>query len=200
VHDELGQALTALKLDLSWVGERLGRDQYVLNVKVRSMLKFIDSTIETVRRISAELRPPILDHFGLTAAIEWELNRFNDRAGIECEFRTLPEEITLDQNRSTTVFRVLQEALTNVSRHANATAVKVDLRRTGDDLILEVKDNGCGITESQTLAPTSLGLIGIRERARMCGGSVNILGSVEQGTTVRVVIPIAPTVEIRSIQ
>lgn len=198
VHDELGQALTALKLDLSWVGDRLSRDQHALNGRVGSMLKFIDSTIETVRRISAELRPPILDHFGLTAAIEWELHRFNNRAGIECEFRAIPEDITLDQNRSTTVFRVLQEALTNVRRHANATAVKVDLRQDDDELILEVKDNGRGITESQTLAPTSLGLIGIRERARMCGGSVRILGSVEQGTTVTVVIPIEPSMEIRS--
>ena len=190
IHDELGQALTALKIDLSWLNNKLPEERKSLLEKTGSMLKLIDSTIQTVRRISSELRPGILDDFGLAAAIEWQAEEFQNRTGIKCEVNLEPEDIIFDQALSTTIFRIFQEAMTNVARHANATRVKVNLKEEAGMLALEVKDNGKGITEEQISSPQSFGLIGIRERAYSFEGEVKISGIPDKGTTVTVIIPL----------
>ncbi len=168
IHDELGQTLTALKMDVSWLGNKY-RDHEPLAEKTRSMIHLIDSTIRTVKRISAELRPVVLDDLGLTAAIEWQAEEFQKRSGIECELKFDPEDITMDRDRSTTVFRIFQETLTNVVRHAEATKVKVCLEARDGLIHLSIRDNGKGITEEQIYSPQSFGLIGIQERAHFWG-------------------------------
>jgi len=220
VHDELGQALTCLKMDLSWLDARLFRDSLpqdgkstgkinrrhsiqpilhskkssnrrgVLFRKTKSILKLIDKTIQTVRRISTDLRPAVLDDLGLAAAIEWQVREFQARTRMRCRLILPSQGITLDQERMTAIFRIFQEALTNVARHSNATRVKISLKEKVDHLILEVQDNGCGITESEISDVTSLGLLGMRERAIFWGGEVNITGSRGKGTAVSVRIPI----------
>jgi PAS domain S-box-containing protein len=195
VHDEMGQALTGLKMSLSWMGKKLseagdGVPRSLFLEEITSMSKLADSTIQRVREISTELRPGVLDDLGLTAAIEWQAQEFQTRAGIRCSFTSSPANITLDQDRSTAVFRILQETLTNVARHANATRVDIRLKENASNLILEVRDNGKGITEREISNSKSLGLLGMRERALFLGGEVNIRGTPGKGTSVRVQIPV----------
>lgn len=195
VHDELGQALTGLKMDLSWLARRLPQDQQPLLQRAHSMLGLVDSTIHTVREISTRLRPGVLDHLGLAAAIEWQVQDFEARTGIRCRFTSGLEEIPLDRDRSTAMFRILQETLTNVTRHAGATSVAIRLEEIAGSAILEVQDNGRGITESEVSDRKSLGLLGIRERTLVLGGGVQISGIQGKGTTVRVRIPIGESTE-----
>jgi PAS domain S-box-containing protein len=190
IHDELGQALTALKIDLTWVAQRLAPNQEHVKKKTDWMAHLIDTTVQAVRRISTELRPRILDHLGLVAALEWQIREFQDRTGIACMFTKHPEEITVHGERATTVFRICQEALTNVGRHANATRIDLSLTKVGRDLVLEVRDNGTGITKEAVADPKSLGLIGMRERVLPMGGDVTIKGVRGKGTAVTVRIPI----------
>jgi signal transduction histidine kinase len=129
IHDELGQALTALKMDVHWLGHRFPAGQQAAADKIRSMSGLIDTTVQAVRRISSELRPKLLDDLGLSAAIEWQANEFNSRSGIDCQITSEPEDIILDQVRSTAFFRIFQETLTNIVRHAQATRVEVMLRQ-----------------------------------------------------------------------
>ncbi|MBN1840742.1 MAG: response regulator [Deltaproteobacteria bacterium] len=189
IHDDLGQALTALKMDLSWLGKRLPGDQKSLIDKTESMSKLIDATIQTVQRLSARLRPGLLDDLGLTAAIEWQVKEFENRTGTKCELTRSRDDFPQDRDLCTAVFRIFQETLTNVARHANATNVKITLKEELDKLVLEVTDNGKGITENQISDPKSFGLIGIRERARFFNGEVKISGMQDKGSTVRVSIP-----------
>ncbi len=193
IHDELGQALTALKMDLSWLKKRLPKNQKTLLEKEGSMSELVETTIQTVKRISTELRPGILDHLGLTAAIEWQAEEFQKRIGIPCAVSIVPEEIVPDKDRSTTIFRIFQETLTNITRHAKATKVTVKLEKKNNSLILEVKDDGKGITEMQLSDSKSLGLMGIRERAASWGGHVSMKGVRNGGTTVIVHIPLDRT-------
>ncbi|MGH7450206.1 MAG: PAS domain S-box protein [bacterium] len=146
IHDELGQTLTALKMDLSWVGKHLSADCEPLHEKTKTMVKLVDTTIQTVQRISAELRPGLLDNLGLAAAIEWQAKEFRDRTGIACEVTCLPDDIVIDRERSTAIFRIFQEALTNVARHAEATRIVIKIRQETHTLLLKVRDNGKGIT------------------------------------------------------
>jgi PAS domain S-box-containing protein len=190
IHDELGQELTGLKMDLSWLIKRLPGDQELLLNKTESMLKLVDNTIQSVRRISTKLRPGVLDDLGLTAAIEWQAQDFQIRTGIECAFHSNLREVDLDRDRSTTVFRILQETLTNVARHASATHVSIFLNEEATSLVLVVEDNGRGITESEASDPKSLGLLGMRERALVFGGEVEIRGLPGRGTTVTLKIPL----------
>jgi len=190
VHDELGQELTGLKMDLSWLTRRLSKNQKSLISKTESMLKLVDSTIRTVRRISSELRPGVLDDLGLIAAIEWQTQDFENRTGITCDFSSSLEEIGLDRDRSTAVFRISEETLTNVSRHAKATRVKISLEESADTLILQIEDNGKGIEESEVSHPKSLGLLGMRERVLVFGGEVEISGIPGKGTSVVLKIPL----------
>ena len=191
IHDELGQALTALKMDLSWVGGKLGPEQLTLLERVRAMSSMVDSTMQVVRRISAELRPGVLDDLGLEAAIDWQVVEFANRTGIKCEFTSEPEDLVVDQARSTAVFRILQESLTNIARHAGATRVRISLECVKDEVVLQVRDNGRGITAAELASPGSLGLIGMRERALLWGGHVEVMGERGVGTRVIVRIPIS---------
>ncbi|NKE72916.1 PAS domain-containing sensor histidine kinase [Candidatus Manganitrophus noduliformans] len=192
IHDELGQQLTILKMDLSWLKKQLSRNQKPLRERTQSMVHLVDATIQTVRKISTEMRPVVLDDLGLTAAMEWQVEDFKRRTGMRCRFTARPEEITLDRDRSTTVFRIFQETLTNIVRHAGADKIDVRLEKRGDHLLLEVGDNGKGITEGQIANSKSLGLLGIRERALLWGGTVSIQGEPGKGTTLSVKIPLAP--------
>jgi PAS domain S-box-containing protein len=195
IHDELGQALTALKMDLSWLGKRLPFEKDSLFEKLGAMSKLIDTTTQTVRRISTQLRPGLLDDLGLVAAIEWQAQEFQERTKIRCELSLQAGDIVLNRELSTTCFRIFQEALTNVARHAHATRVMVTLKRNADKLSLEVIDNGKGITEEEISHPKSFGLLGMLERARFCGGDVKISGIQGKGTTVVAVIPLRPEKE-----
>jgi len=191
VHDELGQALTGCKLDLSWIAGRLPRDQKELVEKTRALSAHIDSTIQMVRRIATELRPGILDHLGLAAALEWQANEFQTRTGIQCDVHSSLNEPELSPDLNTTFFRIFQETLTNVIRHAGATRVAVELREQDGSVVLEVRDNGRGISRAEITNTKSMGLLGMRERAALLGGEFKI-GRVarSEGTRVTVSIPL----------
>lgn len=190
IHDELGQILTALKLDLSWLKRRMMKDDNDLVSSVQTMINLVDKTIEVVQRISSELRPGVLDYLGLIAAIEWQMEEFRKRAGIKCNLTLDVEELPLDQNRSTAVFRIFQETLTNVIRHSGATQVDVTVSLHCNTIMLQIQDNGKGISEAQLTSPTSFGIIGIKERVRFLSGEVKFRGVPGIGTTVLVNIPL----------
>jgi len=189
IHDEFGQALTALKMDLAWLTKRLSADGPRLAEKASSMSDLIDTTIQTVRRVATELRPGVLDDLGLAAAIEWQAQDLADRTGIDCELCLSDEDIVLDRDLATAIFRIFQETLTNIARHAEATRVCIELEDRASELVLIVRDNGKGIVESQLFDSKSLGLIGMQERARAWGGEVTFQGVPGQGTTVTLRIP-----------
>jgi PAS domain S-box-containing protein len=190
IHDELGGALTALKIDLSWLNKRLTEPgTEALKQKLKSMSELIDETIQQVRSISTELRPAILDDLGLAAAIEWQTNEFQRRTEIECRIIALQEDVALSAEKATAVFRIFQEILTNVARHAHAKHIEISMTKRNGELVLQVADNGRGIKEDETTASTSLGLLGMRERALVFGGRVEVAGSKGAGTTVTVSIP-----------
>jgi PAS domain S-box-containing protein len=201
VHDELGQALTGLKMDLAWIDKKLaeGTGSQLpgeLQEKMKTLPGFVDTIIGTVRRIATELRPPVLDDLGLEAAIEWQIQEFEQRTGIKCRFHGGARHLHLDQERATAMFRIFQETLTNIVRHASATQVTIHLKKEADKLILEVQDNGRGMTGRELSGTRSLGLLGMRERATMLDGEVNIIGRQGKGTTVGVRIPLRPAGEV----
>lgn len=190
IHDELGQALTALKLDLSWLEGRLPSNSGAFRLGNVSITARIDETMEIVRRIASELRPSVLDQLGLEAAIEWLVHESAKRTGIVVtlhaeEFPQLPDQV------ASHAFRIIQEALTNVTRHSKATRVDVTVRHLGSTIILGVEDNGVGILPQSLSGPRSLGLVGMRERAVACGGTLVIRGQPGQGTAIIVTIPVA---------
>ena len=189
IHDEFGQALTALKMDLVWIAPRLPEDQADLRDKTGLMLELVDTTIQMVQRIATELRPGLLDHLGLVAAIEWQAQEFAERTGMDCELQLSDEDIVLHRDLTTAIFRIFQEALTNVARHAEATRVRVELEDGPDEVVLVVLDDGKGITEGQVSDPKSLGLIGMRERVRAWGGDVVFRNVPGRGTAVTVRVP-----------
>lgn len=190
IHDELGQALTGLKMDLTWVARKLPPDQKTLAAKTESMFDLIDRTIQSVRKIATRLRPEVLDELGLGPAIEWQAREFQKRSGIRCRVSLLPPGLMLDRERSTAAFRIFQELLTNVARHANATRIDVAMKVDRGVLVLEVEDNGKGIDDSASGSAKSLGILGMRERALPFGGSIEIEGAQERGTRVKVSIPL----------
>jgi len=190
IHDELGQDLTALKMDLSWLKGKLRQDQELLREKAADMTDLANTMIQTVKRISTRLRPALLDDLGVVAAIEWEMGEFEKRAGIGCELTVEPEEIDIDPDRATAIYRIFQEALTNIARHAQATNVKASLKLHTDMLGMEIRDNGIGITEEQIANPKSFGIIGIRERVLQWDGEATIKGREGKGTTLAVTIPL----------
>jgi signal transduction histidine kinase len=190
IHDELGQSLTALKLDLHWVGQQLalGRPAEA-GPRIAGMSKAIDGTVHAVRRISSRLRPKLLDDLGLSAALEWEAREFEERTRVACRIRSEPDDIVLDPARSTALFRIFQETLTNVARHARASRVEVRLSDFEGRVEMTVSDDGEGIRPEQVSDRRSLGLVGMRERVRSLGGRLEITGRRGRGTTVRVSIP-----------
>ncbi|TFG35649.1 MAG: PAS domain S-box protein, partial [Nitrospirales bacterium] len=200
IHDELGGGLVGLKMDLSWLLNKLydtetDREITALLSKVRTSSKLIDKLILVVRRVATDLRPSILDDLGLIAALEWQLQEFADRTEIQHEFVTALDYVNLEKNTSTAVFRIFQEALTNVLRHSRATKVVVTLREGdkslfGDEnIIFEIRDNGKGITEEEILNPESLGLLGMKERVLAFGGELSIRGEPGGGTVLILKIP-----------
>ncbi len=194
LHDEFGQILAGLKFDLTWLGKQLIKKsggQPALRAKVRSMSALVDSTIQSVQRITTSLRPSILDDLGLCAAVEWLGRNFQARSGCPCEVTISRNvgEMPLEANRGLALFRIAQELLTNVMRHAGATMVRLSLTNEGGILLLEVRDNGRGIAEADLVSSESLGIRGIRERAALLGGEVSIQGRRGQGTAVRVRVP-----------
>jgi signal transduction histidine kinase len=190
IHDELGQVLTGIKMEVGWLQKRL--KEPALLEKCDSMAKLIDSSVQTVRKIATGLRPEMLDDMGLVAAVGWQAKEFQKRTGIRCRAK-LPPEKKFDLEISTCVFRIFQEILTNVARHARATRVDVELDVTDERFNLEVIDNGVGIADSDLNGRKSLGLLGMQERAMLFGGEVGITGTPGQGTRVSVSIPIGRT-------
>jgi PAS domain S-box-containing protein len=189
VHDELGQALTALKMDTVSLID--AGDPKSLNSKVRSMSALIDETVQTVRRIASELRPGILDDLGIVAALQWQAQEFHKRSGIRCKMTSRLTQFPLNREHATALFRVCQEALTNVARHARATEVEIKLGKKSGAIVLEVRDNGQGITAEEMANPKSLGLMGMRERVLLLGGTLAIGGQPKKkGTKVTVTIPL----------
>ncbi|MBI5583263.1 MAG: PAS domain S-box protein [Deltaproteobacteria bacterium] len=189
IHVELGQVLSKLKLDLAWLKKRLGGDQQPLREKTEAMSGLVDSTIKTVQRISSALRPGVLDYLGLAAAIEWQAQEFRDQTGIDCTVAVPPDGSVPDQDVATAVFRIFQEALTNVIRHARATRVAVRLEKDDGAVRLAIQDNGRGIPDEKAASHASFGLISMKERARFLGGRVSIDSLPGEGTTITVNIP-----------
>lgn len=198
IHDTQGQLLTCLMLDLAWVAARLPHEQAAVHEKVREMHTLLDSLIQSVRRIAMQLRPAILDDLGLVAAIEWQASEFRLRTGIACEFTNTLKERELDRDLVTTVFRILQEALTNVVRHANATRITIRLAEDAGRLCLTMADNGRGINAQELADRHSLGLLGMRERALLLKGVVDIVGHPARGTTVTVSVPLSDKAGVES--
>jgi len=190
IHDDLGQTLTALKMDISWMKKNPGMTEEIRTEKINTMLGLTDSTIQTVKRIATELRPGILDDLGLIPAIEWETEEFRKRTGIKCNLEISVGEITIEDNISIAVFRIFQESLTNIARHSGATKVDLAIKSKGNLIQMEITDNGVGITEEQMRSPKSLGLMGMNERVSFFGGKLAISKSEKGGTTVMVYIPI----------
>jgi len=193
IHDELGQSLTALKFHLSWLSKRFPQELEQLSERTRSMGELIDGAIQTVQRLSAELRPGVLDDLGLIDAIQWQAQQFSKRTDIKTRFTATPDDLSLDRERSTAFFRICQEALTNVVRHAQATRVTISLKRVRDRAVLKIRDNGNGIEESEIRGPRAFGLMGMSERAGFFGGEVKIRGVPGKGTSVTVSIPLPRT-------
>lgn len=196
IHDELGSALTRLKWDLELLSkeriktqERVDRENS--GQRIDEMIQLVDATVDTVRRISSELRPSILDDLGLAAALRWHTEQFQHRTGIVTACDCFVENLGLNQAQSTAVFRIFEEALTNVMRHAGAMKVDVRLEKDKGDLVLTIRDNGRGITEAEQLDPSSLGLLGMRERVSLIGGEISIAGIAGEGTLVTVRLPIS---------
>jgi signal transduction histidine kinase len=188
IHDELGQSLTAVKIDLAWLASRLPRRSAPILERIRSTLDLADSIIQSVRRISTELRPGILD-LGLAAAVEWQAQEFQTRTGIRCELQ-LPAQEAVAPNVSTALFRILQETFTNVARHSGATRVEVVLQKERDRLVLAISDNGRGFDQADPSLAESLGLLGMRERAAMLGGGLSVSSAPGKGTSVIAWIPL----------
>ena len=191
IHDELGQVLTGLKMDVMWLSKQLDNEHKPLLARIETMRQLIDSTVQVVRRISTGMRPEILDDMGLVAAIRWQSKEFQKRLGIRCRVELPGDQIHLGSELSTAVFRIFQEILTNIARHAKAGSVTVKLNISKERLTLKVADDGVGMGESAPQARASLGLLGMRERAQLFGGEVTFQATPGHGTTVLLSIPLS---------
>jgi signal transduction histidine kinase len=190
VHDELGGALTGLKMDVAAIRRNLGESEAQRLARLEALSAQIDGTVQMVRRIATDLRPALLDDFGLAAALEWQLSELKERAGIDGRFVTNVDHFAWNAEGSIALFRIFQEALTNVARHAQASKVEVRLTREADELELMVQDNGRGIRPVDQAGAKSLGLAGIRERVRLLEGQCQITGAPGEGTTVLIRLPL----------
>ena len=198
LHDELGSTLTSLKWSLFGLKEfDFGPRTANATEKIGEMVGLVDTTINTVRRISTELRPGVLDDLGLVAAIEWHTQQFQANTGIHCKCEALADHVDLDREQATVIFRIVQEAMTNVLRHSRATRVDVIIEEEDGELVVEIRDNGRGITESEKIGTRTLGLLGMRERARSIDGTIDITGIKEKGTKLIVRIPLQRQVELQ---
>jgi PAS domain S-box-containing protein len=189
IHDELGQTLTAIKLDLTWLEKRIDVSEPSVLAKINSIYTHLEDSLATVRRVSTELRPQVLDVMGFCEALQWQAEKFIENTDILCEINIEPENIRLQPELSTDLFRIFQEGLTNISRHSQATNVMVDFVENKNDYELCLKDDGVGIHETRIHHSNSLGLLGMRERALIWKGHVEIKGVVGEGTLLKVNIP-----------
>jgi PAS domain S-box-containing protein len=189
LHDELAQSLTALKMDTIWLRDHLPAQDAKAQEKIAQMLAVLDGAVASTRRIAADLRPLVLDDLGLVPAIEWVAQSFTQRTGVPCELR-LDESLELPEPFATGVFRIVQESLANVAKHAQATQAVVELQPRGEMLMLRVQDNGVGFRTTDPRKPQSLGLVGLRERAHLLRGQVRVESSPGAGTRVEARIPI----------
>ncbi len=190
LHDTVGQALTALKMDLFILEKYLPQDQKNISDKVQSMNVLLDHTIQAIRKIYSELRPTLLELAGLEEAIEDHLDKFQDQTGIESNLEIKMEGFELEKSHSIALFRILQEALNNVKWHSHATYVRVGLVKNSNQLKMTIKDNGVGIKAEEVADSTSFGLIGMKERADFLGGELEIESVPKKGTTIKMTIPL----------
>ena len=190
IHDELGQSLTALKMDVAWMLGNLTAGSPSLADKLDAMKVQLDTTVAATRRISADLRPLMLDDLGLVPAVEWLTQSFSERTGIPCKLQVRPPDIELAEPHASALYRILQESLTNVARHAGASRVDVTLERADGALLLSVRDDGQGFRPSESRAQKTYGLLGLRERTVLLGGEASISSEQGRGTIVDVRIPL----------
>ncbi|HLP10907.1 MAG TPA: histidine kinase [Flavobacteriales bacterium] len=190
IHDELGQQLTALKMDTTWVSKKLIIDDEAIIKRLSNMAGLIDDTVKTIRRISSDLRPGILDDLGLIPALEWQGEEYEKRTGIKLQFHTNINDITLDQNISTNIFRIFQEALTNTIKHSGATETYISVEKNEQNLLLIIKDNGQGFDLNKLRGKHSLGLVGMKERAALLKAELVIDSVYLKGTTITLKVPL----------
>ncbi|MDQ5857480.1 MAG: PAS domain-containing sensor histidine kinase [Acidobacteriota bacterium] len=190
IHDELGQKLTVLKMAVARLRRSLPRDPESLQSSARGILASLDELLRTVRDLSTELRPAVLDHLELVDALKWQARDFESRTGIRCRLVSRVDGVMVDPGCKTDLYRVTQEALTNVVRHTGASRVQIQISREAGDLLLEISDNGQGITEGDLNRQNSLGLLGIRERIQALGGTVRLKNATEGGAKLRIRIPL----------
>jgi signal transduction histidine kinase len=190
IHDELGQQLTGLKMDISWLNRRLKNQDAEVQQKIAETILLIDTTVKTVRRIATELRPSILDDLGLLAAMEWQSEEFEKRFEIACIFSSNVTDVKINPDQATGVFRIYQECLTNVLRHADATEVIVTLQVKDLTLVLTISDNGKGFVATEIENKKTLGLRGMKERTTLMGGSYEIFSQPGEGVSVIIVVPL----------
>ena len=190
IHDELGQQLTSIKMDISWITKKIPAQDGDVKNKIGGITKLLDDAVKTIRRIATELRPSILDNLGLVAAIEWQSQEFETRSGIHTEFESPVAEISVPKNIATSLFRIYQESLTNVARHAEASKISSTLQLNGNQLILKITDNGKGFEVDKIANKKTLGLLGMKERTMMMGGKYEIISEPGNGTTILVTVPV----------
>lgn len=195
IHDELGQQLTVLKMDISWLSKKMEKQDVKVEERFREMIQVIDDTVKTVRRISSELRPSVLDNLGIIAAIEWQSGEFENRTGIKTNFNTDSTQLELPVKTANAVFRIFQESLTNIARHAGATKVDVLLNLQDNKLFLTIRDNGKGFDMEKIAEKKTLGILGMKERTLLINGEYNIKSKPGAGTTITLVIPVGTTIE-----
>ena len=192
IHDEIGQIMAVIKMDIAWLNSKYSDDEVIFK-KTAATLNHIEASIKSVKKICTELRPGILDMLGISAAIKWQAGEFQNRSGIPCEV-AVQDDIKLDRDRTMALFRIFQEALTNIHRHANASRVMVTLTEQDGKVILEVSDNGKGIAEEEILRSNSFGLLGMRERVYPWGGNVHVSSGPNKGTKITVTVPTGESV------
>jgi PAS domain S-box-containing protein len=190
IHDELGQQLTALKMDIDWIRHKQNNPDEAIASKLQEMLKMSDGIISTIRRISSDLRPAIIDDLGLIAALEWKCNDFEEKMGIPCQFFSNVKERKFENHFGINAYRILQETLTNVSRHAAAKSVVVSVSENETELFLEIADDGKGISNENIGNGKTLGIIGMKERAALLGGKLIITGEKNKGTSTKLILPL----------
>lgn len=190
VHDELGTALTLIKFDLAWLKRHYSVAEPAVVERIRGMEDIVHESTKAVQRITSELRPSLLDEQGLAATIEWQVIEFEKRTGISCRLNIDECAAELGQDMAINAFRILQESLSNVMRHARAASVEIAMIRSGERVVLRIADDGVGITDQDISAPASFGILGMEERARLCNGGISIKGIAGKGTTVQVSFPV----------
>ena len=187
LHDHIGQIMTAIKMDVSWVVRHLPKSNDEMHDRLARSIEFVNDGVRSVRKICSGLRPGILDDLGLAPALEWQAKEFSNRTGIDCQVSVPPGDLHMDGDRATAIFRVFQECLTNIARHAEARSVRASLSEQDGDIILIVEDDGKGFLESEV--SDSLGVLGMKERAQGCGGTAQVSSLQGKGTTITVRVP-----------